>query len=411
MSHAFPGAAHPGREASQPHTLLIGTLALLSAVAPLATDMYLPAFPAMARELRSPPSAIQLTLTAFLVGLALGQLVIGPLSDQYGRRRPLLAGSLTCLAGSLACALAPTVTLLAAGRFVQGFGGGAGIVIGRAVISDRARGAAAARLFSLMMMIGGIAPIVAPVMGSIVIIAVGWRGVLWVLAALSAVMVIGVLVAVPETLPPPARHAGGFATLVRNARVVLANRAYRGYTLAYALAFSGMFAYIAASPFVLQTIVGLSKGVYSVAFGVNAGGIVLLSAVSGRLAGRVSPRRMLFWGLRALVVLSVLLMVDVLGLGVSRWPTIVLFFGFVATMGLVFGNGAALATGQVPHQAGTGSAVLGALQFGLGAAVSPIVGLAGDADALPMAATMLTVSLLALLAATTLTRSAVDAAR
>ncbi|WP_454049344.1 Bcr/CflA family efflux MFS transporter [Cellulomonas sp. Marseille-Q8402] len=395
-------AAEPTAGATPPrHALPLATtavLAALTAIAPLATDMYLPAFPQLATELGTSASAVQLSLTTFMIGLALGQLVIGPLSDQRGRRGLLVAGTAVCAAAALACAFAPSIAFLVAARFLQGFSGAAGMVLSRAVISDRARGTAAAQLFGLMMLIQGVAPVLAPLLGGSLVGAVGWRGVFGILAGLSALMLVGVLVLVPETLPRERRTSGGLAATLRDARSVLTNRRYLGWTGALVLSFAAMFAYISASPFVLQNVLGLSVVGYSLAFAANALGLSVVAGLSAQLVARVAPRRLLVAGVTALAALSVLLLLDVVVLGLPRWPTLVLLFLAVSSLGLVLGNATTLATGEVAHAAGTGSAVMGALQFGLGAVVSPLVGLAGEHDALPMAVTMVVVSVGALLA-------------
>jgi MFS transporter, DHA1 family, multidrug resistance protein len=180
----------------------LGILALLTSVAPLSIDMYLPAFPAMAAEFGTSASTIQLTLTTFMVGLGLGQLFIGPLSDRFGRRPLMLAGTLVCIAAGAACALAPNIALLTGFRFLQGFSGAAGVVLSRAVISDRARGATAARYFSIMMIINGVAPVVAPLIGGSLVGYIGWRGVFWILTGLAVAMFLGVIFVLAETHPP-----------------------------------------------------------------------------------------------------------------------------------------------------------------------------------------------------------------
>lgn len=370
-------------------------LAFLTAVAPLATDMYLPAFPGMARDLGTSASAVQLTLTTFMIGLAVGQLVIGPLSDQRGRRGLLILGTTVFTLAGAACALAPAIGVLIAARFVHGFAGAAGIVLARAVVADRAHGAAAAKLFGLMMMIQGIAPVAAPLLGGALSESIGWRGIFWVLTAISAVMLVCVLTLVPETLPRERRTTGGLRTTAADARRVLSNRRYLGYTGAMVFGFAGMFAYIAASPFVLQNVLGLSVGWYSVVFAVNALGIAVASAVNAQLVGRFRPVALLRVGVIALFVVGVLLVVDATVLGLPLWPTLLLLFASTASLGLVAGNATGLATDEASGAAGTGSAVMGALQFALGAAVSPIVGLAGEFSAVPMTVTMMVVALLA----------------
>ncbi|MGY2894362.1 multidrug effflux MFS transporter [Deinococcus sp. UYEF24] len=400
MTQTTPQPAQTRSEPAQPASLspvLVGVLALLSALAPLATDMYLPAFPAMAAELHTPAASIQFTLTTFLLGLAAGQLFIGPLSDRLGRRSLLIAGTVLCALAGVACALTPSVEFLYLSRFLQGFGGAAGLVLSRAVLTDRSTGPATARLFSLLMLIGGVAPVIAPLLGGAVITALGWRGVFWVLSGLSVLMLVGVFAAVPETLPPHQRRAGGLKTLGHDARYVLGNRLYLGYTLSFAFSMAAMFAYIAASPFVLQNLLGLSELTYSVAFAVNALGLMLVSGVNAALVGRYGAPRLLSVGVKVLAVVSGLLLLDLTALHLPLWPTLLLLFALVSSLGLIFGNAAGLATSEVRRAAGTGSAILGALQFSLAAVVSPLVGLAGERSALPMGLVVLGSALLALM--------------
>ncbi|WP_109465194.1 multidrug effflux MFS transporter [Albibacillus kandeliae] len=394
---------------STPNTRGLGTpaifvLALLSAVAPLATDMYLPGFPLMAGDLATSASAIQLTLTSFLIGLALGQLLIGPLSDRFGRRRPLLLGTGLAIVSGYLCAVAPGVDSLIALRFLQGLGGGAGVVLARAIISDRTSDAtASARLFQVMMLIGGLAPVLAPIIGTGIVSLAGWRAVFVVVASLSVLAFLGTLRQLDESLPPENRSEGGMAGLRQGMKTVCGNRLYLGYTLTVGFAFMVMFAYISASPFVMQTVLGLSPLAYSLAFGLNAIGIVLASAVSAKLVSRVSPARLTSIGIVANTIGALCTLLCVLA-GAGAVLTLPALFVTVASLGLILGNASALAISQVPRSAGTASAVLGALQFCLGAIASPLVGLAGKDSALPMALVMVVAALLAVAALLT-TRS------
>lgn len=391
------------RATAPPTALLVGVLALLTAVPPLATDMYLPGFPAMAQEFGTTASSIQLTLTTFLVGLAVGQLVIGPLSDKFGRRLPLLIGALVCLIAGAACALAPSIEFLIGARFVQGFAGAAGVVLSRAIIADRTEGARSAKLFALMMIIGGVAPVIAPLVGGAVVESIGWRGVFWIITGLTALMLVCAVAFVSESLPPEARRDGGLAKMLAGIGSVLTNPRYVAYTSTFAFAFSAMFAYISASPFVLQNMLGLSAGQYSMAFAVNALGLMAGSAATAKLADRVPLHRMMSVGIAIVLATSTMLLIDVL-VGISLWPTLVLLFFTLFGLGFVFANATSLAVGQVPHLAGTGSAVLGALQFGLAAVVSPLVGLGGEESALPMVAAMTTSAVIAAAACIVATR-------
>lgn len=388
-------AAPERRDTVPPGTVLIAVLALLTAIPPLATDMYLPGFPAMATELGTSASNIQLTLTTFLIGLALGQLVIGPLSDNWGRRRPLIVGSAVCLVAGIAAALAPNIEFLIGARFVQGFAGAAGVVLARAIISDRASGSTAAKLFGVMMIIGGVAPVIAPLVGGAVVDSIGWRGVLWIISALTALMLIAAVCLVQESLPPENRRAGGLREMLDGIGSVVRNRRYLGYTLSYAFGFSVMFAYISASPFVLQNMLGLSAGQYSAAFAANAGGLMLGSAVTAKLSDRVSLHRMLACGVIAVMATTSALAVLTF-VGITLWPMLILLFATVTSLGFVFANATTLAVEQVPALAGTGSAVLGALQFGLAAVISPLVGLGGDATAVPMVIAMFFAALMSM---------------
>ncbi|MCC9144446.1 MULTISPECIES: multidrug effflux MFS transporter [unclassified Arthrobacter] len=368
--------------------MLTGILALLTAAAPLSIDMYLPAFPHMAEDLNTSATGIQLTMTAFLVGLAIGQLVIGPLSDGIGRRKPLLIGSFVALLATLLCAVAPNVEILTTARFLQGLGGAAGIVLARAIVSDTSRGAAAAKLLGVLTMISVIAPVVGPLAGGAIIAAGGWRMVFWVLATLVLLMFLGALFGVKETLAEADRNRGGLKTTFRVAGEVLRNRNYTGYLLTFCFSFAGLFAYIAASPFVIQNILGMSETRFSLVFAMNAVAITIVSAVAAALAGKAPYRLMIAIGL-AVAVLAAAGMLIAMSNGTPMVPTLVLFAVFQGSLGLIFGNATALALEEAGHHAGTGSAFLGSLQFLLAALVSPLVGLWGEETGVPMAVAML----------------------
>lgn len=377
---------------------LLVVLALLSVIAPFATDLYLPAFPTMTTDLDTSATGVQLTLTAFLIGVAGGQLVFGPLSDRFGRVGPLLAGAIICVIASAIAALAPTVGILIAARFVQGASGAAGMVIGRAIISDLAVGKAAARAFSLTMIVGGVAPVLAPVIGSVLVEPIGWRGILWVVAAIAVVMLAAIVIVVRETHSPERRAAirDSAAAEVRPTRA-LATRVYVGNTLAFAFAFAVLMAYISASPFLYQTMMGLDAVHYGLLFGANALALTIVSGVSARLSATRSVSGLLGVGLVSVLAATVAFAVLVWSDVPPIWLTVPLFLA-VAALGLVLGNATSLALAAVPRAAGTGSAVLGAAQFGLGALVSPLVGIGGEDTAVPLAVIMLVSAVVAVLA-------------
>ena len=375
-------------------TGLLLVLALLSATGPFATDLYLPSFPAMAGELGASATGVQLTLTAFFLGMGAGQLVFGPLSDRHGRFRPLLLGSAGFVLASAVCALAPTLEVLVAGRLVQGLSASAGVVIARAMVADLTTGATSARTFSLLMTIGGVAPVVAPTVGGFLVEGLGWRGVLWVLAGLALLMFACVAAVAGETHPRSQRSSG---PLLAGLAEVFRNRKFTGYVVLFASSFGVLMAYISASPFVYQNLMGLSASMYGLAFGINAIGLVGAGFVSARLAHRVPPRK------TVTVAVSVLLAVSlaILALVALSSPPLLLavpIFCAASSVGFIMGNTTSLALAEVGMAAGSGSAALGGAQFFMGAVVSPLTGLAGGGSALPLALVMTVCALLAVAA-------------
>ncbi|WP_422772444.1 multidrug effflux MFS transporter [Plantactinospora sp. WMMC1484] len=382
--------------------LLLPALVLLAFVPPMGIDMYLPAFPRMADEFRTDPSGIQLTLTAFVIGLALGQLVLGPLSDRYGRRTLILAGTAVCAAATAACAFAPTLEALTALRFVTGFSAAAGVVVGRAVISDTAEGPAAARMFGILMALSGIAPITAPLIGGVVTSVAGWRAVWGTLAAGLLLTLLVALVGVPESLQPERRHAGGLRATVSTARSLLTDRIYLGYTFAFGFGFAALFCYIAASPFFLQYVLGLTVRQSAVAFAAGALVATLSSAVNARLVGRgvVRPAILLRLGLAGMLVSTAGLLAVTLAGALGRAVTVAPLLLFFVGLGMIMGNATALALQRARQAAGSGSAVLGTLQGFLAGVTAPLMGLGGRDVAVPLFAGMtvcVTIAALALL--------------
>ncbi|WP_369355130.1 multidrug effflux MFS transporter [Streptomyces sp. cg2] len=376
---------------------LIAALGLLAFVTPLATDMYLPAFPHLMDELHSGASGIQLTLTAFLLGMGLGQLILGPLSDRFGRRVPLLAGAAAMVAASAACATLSSLGTLIVLRFVQGFSGSAGVVIGRAVITDVTRGDRAAKLFGTLMTLTGIAPIIAPIIGGTLTESTGWRGIFWVLTGASALALLGATLFLPESLPSDRRHTGGPQATLRALRGVLADRAYLGYTLSFCLAFAMLFSYIAGSAFLFQKVLGLSVGHGSLAFA-TIGIVGTLASMTGtKLVGRFSPNGLLRTGLYVMLACTATLCTVALAGRLSLTLTMVLLCLVFIGMRLVTANAGALAMARVPHASGSGSAVLGTLQSALSAFAAPLVGLGGEHTAVPMFISMTLCAALALL--------------
>jgi MFS transporter, DHA1 family, multidrug resistance protein len=362
-------------------------------MAPVAMDLYLPAFPQMMQDLNTTALGVQLSVTAFLVGGGAGQLVFGPLSDRWGRRPPLLLGSGVAFAACLLAAAAPSVEVLVLARLLAGLSAAAGMVLSRAVVTDVARGRAAAKALSVMMLIGGIAPVIAPPFGGLLAGSLGWRGLLMIVAALAGVMFVAVLVWVPESHPAErrARHRELRST-GQGSRLL--TRAYLGNMLAFGFAMAGFMAYITASSVVFQLAWGVSTATYGVIFGIGA--LVLMggSAVSAAHAERFATERLLAFGL-ALMLAGGAVFAVLVGLGLnSVWAAAPLFCAFFG-LGFVLGNAAGLALAAVPHATGRASAWLGASQYGLGALSSALVGLGGESSAVPLAVVFLVAVILA----------------
>lgn len=371
---------------SLPWLILLGGLI---AVGPLSIDMYLPAFPAIEQGLAAAPGAVQFTLASFFIGLALGQLVYGPVSDRFGRRRPLMAGLALFTLASVGCALAGTVVELAAWRFLQALGGCAGMVIVRAVVRDRCNARDAARAFSRLILVMGLAPMLAPLVGGWVVTTLGWRGVFALLALYGLVFLLAVWRGLPETHDtrhqPPLRLGRVTADYLS----LFASRAFLGYTLVGGLAFAGMFAYIAGSPFVLIQLYGIPAQHFGWVFGLNALGFVLASQVNARLLKRIPLTRLLrhaVWvpalvGLYLVLATLVLLALDG---GLAPYFVMLGFFLYVASLGFIGPNSAAASLATHGQLAGTASALMGAIQFGLATLAGALVGLWHDGTAWPL---------------------------
>lgn len=384
--------------------LFVLVLGSLTAFGPLSIDMYLPGLPAMAHSLHASASAAQLTLTACLVGLALGQLLAGPLSDRLGRRRPVLLGVAAYSAASLLCAVAPSVHVFTGLRLVQGLAGAAGIVISRAAVRDMYSGVAAARFFSILMLVNGLAPILAPVIGGQLLKVTSWRGVFVTLAAIGGALFVAAFAGLPETLPPERRRSDGLRATLATMRALCRDTVFVGYALTCGLSFAAMFCYIAGSPFVLEDIYGVSPQVFSAVFAANACGIVAASQLNHRLLARYSPRTLLRVALLAGAGAGVVLLTLVLIGGLGVWAVILPLFVVVSSVGIVMPNSTALALTDHPDTAGSASALLGTLQFMIGALVAPLVGVAGKDTAVPMALMIALLGVGALVAMGALTR-------
>ena len=367
-----------------PRLRLILILGALSAFGPLATDMYLPAFPELARAFATDAAAVQGTLATYFVGLALGQAVWGPISDRHGRKLPLLFGMALFIAASIACALTTSIESLWFFRFVQALGGSVGMVLGRAAVRDVYKGADAAHFYSRLLLVLGMAPVIAPFFGGQILGFFGWRSIFWALGSFGIACFLAVWLHLPETLPPARRASGGLGSVLKDYGKLLRDRHFLGFTLPSNFAFAGMFAYIAGSPFVFIELFGVAPERFGLLFGFNAIGIVIASQINARLVHRFGPAPLLRVALLIYFAAAVALLVAAFtkaGLVAVAAP---LFFA-VAMMGVVPPNSMALALEPYPQSAGSASALSGAMQFSVGAPIVALLGVLHDGSALPMA--------------------------
>jgi DHA1 family bicyclomycin/chloramphenicol resistance-like MFS transporter len=376
---------------------MIAVLGALVALGPLTIDMYLPALPKIADELSVSSSVAQLTLTGTLAGLALGQLIVGPLSDSLGRRRPLMAGIVVHMLASVLCLFAPNIAVLGVGRGLQGMGAAAAMVVAIAVVGDLYADNVAATVMSRLMLVLGVAPVLAPSLGAAVLLKASWHWVFAALVVMAAALLLLAAMALPETLPVSHRRplhvrsiAATYVELLRDVRFVI-------LVLVAALGMSGLFAYIAGASFVLQSHYGLDQQAFALVFGAGAIALIGATQINVVLLRRFSPQVIVVWALVAASAAGVVFV----GLSLARIGGL---FGFVlpvwailAAMGLVIPNAPAVALSRHPDAAGTAAALLGAAQFGLGAAVAPLVGFLGN-DEVALALVMTTGMFIALLA-------------
>ncbi|WLG51587.1 multidrug effflux MFS transporter [Pseudomonas sp. FP1742] len=363
-------------------TILI--LGALSAFGPLAIDFYLPAFPSMALAFGTDEKHVQLTLAAYFLGLSIGQLAYGPVADRFGRRIPLLTGVSLFTAASLACAYAPNLEWLIGARFVQALGGCAGMVIARAVVSDKCDAVGSAKVFSQLMLVMGLAPILAPMLGGFLVNTTGWQSIFLVLTGFSALAGLAVAFGLPESLPAhvPRQPLSG---ALRQYGRLLADPIFLGHALTGGVAIAGMFAYIAGSPFVFIKLYGVPAEHFGWLFGINAAGFILVAQVNARLLARRGPAFLLartVW----LYLVGGLALLAVSSLHTAHlWPLLIPLFVCIASLGCIVPNASACAMSGQGARAGSASAMLGCLQFSVAAGAAALVGVLHDGSAMPMA--------------------------
>jgi DHA1 family bicyclomycin/chloramphenicol resistance-like MFS transporter len=389
---------HPGDSLSGRQRLVyILVLGALTALGPFTVDLYLPAFPALESELDVSSALIQLTLTATAVGFGLGQLVVGPWSDRAGRRMPLILATAVHVAASLAVAIAPNIALLALFRVLQGVGAAAGGVVAMAMVRDLFGGFPLVRMLSRLSLVNGLAPILAPVIGSQLLRILDWRGIFYFLAAYGILVLIATALFIVETLPPARRVDTGHATVGQRYRAIFGDRVFLGVAIISGMTFSGLFAYLSASSFLFQQVYGLSPQEFGILFAANSIGVVAGVQVSSRLAKYYGPQWILSVSTAALLLSAVAIVaVDLAHLGLVA--ILIPLWCFITACGFGFPMVQVLALQNHPKEAGTAASVLGALNFGLAGAISPIVGVLGIDSAVPMGGVMAVTAALSVLA-------------
>lgn len=367
---------------------LIVILGAMTAFAPLATDMYLPALPTLQRVFGTTSLAVQATLASFFAGFAVGQLVFGPVTDRFGRRPPLYVGLLLFIAASVGCAFAPSVEILTGLRFVQAFGACAGGVISRAMVRDLFDPRESARVYGGLMLVTGLAPMLAPLIGGHLLLWFGWPSIFLVMAGLALLCLIAAHLRLPETHNPETAHSLNVLRIARGYGRLLAHRGYLGFSLTSMSCMGGVFSYIAGSPFVFIELHGISAEHFGWIFGLNAAGFVAMAQVNGRIVQRFSPETLLRAGTLAQLAAALALLASaftgfggVWGVGLPLWA-------FITTIGIVLPNAAALAMAPHGANAGLASALLGVMQFGAGGIMVLFVGSLDNGTAVPMAAVM-----------------------
>lgn len=380
-------STHPGDALSRREKLVyVILLGSLTALGPFTIDLYLPAFPALKEDLDVSAAAIQFTLTGTTVGFALGQLVVGPLSDKVGRKRPLIVATSLHIVASLGAALSQDINMLLLFRVLQGVGAAGGSVVAMAMVRDLFGGYSMVRILSYMALIQGLAPILAPVIGSQLLLVVDWPGIFWFLASYGLVVVIAASLFIIETLPLERRQGSGTTALQRYG-AVFSDRVFVGMLLIGGLNFAALFSYLSASPFLFQGLYGFSPQGYGLLFAVNSLGVVTGVQLSARLVRRIGPAWVIAISTSSMLVMSLLIVAfDRLGFGF--WGLAIPLWLYIMSAGLTFPSVQVLALSNHRRQAGTAASVLGACSFGAAGLISPIVGSLGVDTAAPMGLVM-----------------------
>ncbi|WP_370849818.1 multidrug effflux MFS transporter [Megasphaera sp.] len=361
-------------------------LGMLAAIAPLSTDMYLPALPSMMKAFAVSPSGIQLTLTFSMAGMAVGQVAVGPISDDQGRRRPLMVGMAIFTLATVGCILSPSIGIFLLFRLIQGCAGGAGIVLSRAIARDICKGSALTRLFAMLMLVNGIAPILAPVIGGQILRFAPWEGIFVLVAVIGLILTVSAAL-MRETLPQRRRASGGLTASLKGMKALFHQPYFMGHCIMQCFGFAAFFSYISGSSFVFQNVYGVSAQAFSYIFGLNGIGLMINGAMTGRMTGRIADWKLLRGSLLVAAVGSVLL------LG-AFWFTlplplvIIILFLTISTLSMMSTSSFSMAMQDQGRSAGSASALIGFFSMISGAVMAPVVGIAGDHTAIPMGIVM-----------------------
>jgi DHA1 family bicyclomycin/chloramphenicol resistance-like MFS transporter len=381
-------AVHPGDALSRAERVTyILVLGALTALGPFTVDLYLPALPTLERELVAPTALVQLTLTATMVGFALGQLFVGPLSDQVGRRRPLLLATGVHILACLGAAIAPDLFWLGVARVFQGVGAAAGGVVAMAMVRDLFGGYPLVKMLSRLALVSGLAPVIAPVLGSQLLLVVDWRGLFVFLAAFGFLVLVANAIFLRETLPESARHVRGHSTVGQRYGALFRDRIYVGAVIIAGANFSALFAYLSSSSFLFQDVYTLSAQEYGLLFGINSIGVVVGVQTSSRLQKHIGPQWIIA-GATLVQFVAALAIIALDASGAGLFGIVIPLWFFIAACGFNFPAISALALVRHGHEAGTAASVLGAANFGVAGIISPVVGLFTITNAIPMAGVM-----------------------
>jgi DHA1 family bicyclomycin/chloramphenicol resistance-like MFS transporter len=397
---------HPGDALTRRQRLVyVLVLGALTALGPFTIDLYLPAFPTLQEEFGVSAAAIQLTLTGTMIGFGFGQLIVGPWSDKVGRRLPLMLAAGFHILASVGAALSQDILWLGVFRVLQGFGAAAGAVVALAMVRDLFGGKPLVRMLSRLALISGLAPVLAPVIGSQLLLVMNWRGIFWVLAGYGTVVILAVAFWIVETRPAAERDSAGHNTLAQRYRAVLGDRIFIGVAIIGAMTFTGLFSYLSASSFLFQEVYGFSAQQYGILFAVNSLGIVTGVQLSSRLMHRfnVGPQWIVSVSTVVLAITAAaIVLLDLAGAGL--WGTLVPLWFFIAACGFTLPSVQVIALSAHGQEAGTAASLLGAANFGVAGLISPIVGVLGVGNAIPMGAVMGTTALVSIVVLWTVVR-------